>query len=73
MRARAILSHACTARAGVARATPRHVDAVAQIGCTLKHLGLWPSGQLRCRVVGSDEAFDAALLNLVRLPSADRA
>ena len=48
-------------------------DGSAQLGLTLKHLGLWPSGQVRCRVNGQDEAFDAATLGLVRMPSEDRA
>ena len=45
----------------------------SQLGLTLKTLGLWPSGQLRCRVDGSDEAWDGAIHGLVRLPSEDRA
>ena len=49
------------------------LDVGTQLGHTLKHLGLWPSGQLRCRVDGPDEAYDAAMNNLVRLPSEDRA
>jgi len=52
-------------------AKPLDVD--SQLGLTLKNLGLWPSGQVRCRVNGPDEAFDAATLGLVRLPSEDRA
>ena len=49
------------------------LDASAQLGLTLKGLGLWPSGQVRCRADGQDEAFDAAIMGLVRLPSEDRA
>ena len=52
-------------------AKPLDVD--AQLGLTLKSLSLWPSGQVRCRVAGSDEAFDAATMGLVRLPSEHRA
>ena len=48
-------------------------DVSSQLGLTLKALGLWPSGQVRCRLSGQDEAFDAAMLGLVRLPSEDRA
>ena len=51
----------------------RTFDVANQLGLTLKHLGLWPSGQLRCRLDGPDEAFDSALLGIVRLPSEDRA
>jgi len=43
-----------------------------QLGLTLKSLGLWPSGQVRCHADGPDEAFDAAMQGLVRLPSEDR-
>jgi len=52
-------------------AKPLDVD--SQLGLTLKYLGLWPSGQVRCRVDGQDEAFEEASLGLVRLPSEDRA
>ena len=48
-------------------------DVDSQLGLTLKHLGLWPSGQVRCRVAGQDEAYDAAIMQLVRLPSEHRA
>lgn len=51
----------------------RTIDVGSELGHTLKHLGLWPSGQLRLRVDGQDEAFDMAMQNLVRLPSEDRA
>merc|ERR1712146_618266 len=40
------------------RAKP--LDVANQLGHTLKHLGLWPSGQLRVRMDGMDEAYDAA-------------
>ena len=36
-----------------------------ECGHTLKHLSLWPSGQLRCRIDGPDELFDGAMMNLV--------
>mmetsp|Transcript_30199 Transcript_30199/g.60618 ORF Transcript_30199/g.60618 Transcript_30199/m.60618 type:complete len:159 (-) Transcript_30199:364-840(-) len=49
------------------------LDASTQLGLTLKALGLWPSGQLRCRLDGQDEAYDSAIMGLVRLPSEDRA
>jgi len=49
------------------------LDPSTQLGLTLKSMGLWPSGQVRCRVDGPDEAFDDATQGLVRLPSEDRA
>lgn len=50
----------------------RRFDASTQLGLTLKTLGLWPSGQVRCRVEGQDEAYEEAMLGLVRLPSEHR-
>jgi hypothetical protein len=59
--------------ANVTTRPPKMFDVRAQLGLTLKNLGLWPSGQVRCRVDGPDEAFDAAMMGIVRMPSEDRA
>jgi len=49
------------------------LDVSTQLGLTLKAMGLWPSGRIRCRLDGQDEEFDRAIMGLVRLPSEDRA
>ena len=51
----------------------KKLDADTQLGLTLKSLGMWPSAQLRCRVNGMDEAYENAMLGIVRLPSEHRA
>ena len=37
-------------------------DVSTQLGLTLQSLGLWPTGHIRCRVNGSDEAYDDAMM-----------
>ena len=37
-------------------------DTSTQLGLTLQTLDLWPTGHVRCRVDGSDEAYDEAMM-----------
>lgn len=40
----------------------KRLDASTQLGLTLQALDLWPTGHVRCRVNGSDEAYDEAMM-----------
>ena len=40
----------------------KRLDPSTQLGLTLQTLDLWPTGHVRCRVNGSDEAYDEAMM-----------
>lgn len=42
-------------------------DANTQLGLTLQTLGMWPTGHVRCRVSGSDEDYDEAMMQALPL------
>ena len=45
----------------------KRFDVTTQLGLTLQTLDLWPTGHVRCRVDGSDEAYDEAIMAMMDL------